>query len=88
MYNEGISCNTEKYRILIGFSPREELSDYYKMTERCERNCYSLRNFCINRDNQLAEILDKVPNWNECTNFKTIFSTNVIFAKLPEKNII
>ena len=35
MFNEGISSNTEKYRFLIGFWPREELSDYYKMTERC-----------------------------------------------------
>ena len=55
--NECISSDIDRYRFLIGFWPREELSDYHKMTERCERNYSSLRNFFINRDNQLAEII-------------------------------
>ena len=38
MFNEGISSNTEKYRFLTGFWPRKELSDYYKMTERCKKS--------------------------------------------------
>ena len=84
MLNENISSNTEKYKFLTGFWPREELSDYYKMTERGERNYSSLRNFFINRDNQLAEILDKIPIWNECTNFNKIFATAVCWAKCPE----
>ena len=88
MFNEGISSSTEKYRFLTGFWPREELSDYYKMTERCERSYNSLKNFFINRDNQLAAILDKVPVWNECTNFNKIFSTAVSFAKSPEQDRI
>ena len=58
------------------------------MTERCERNYNSLKNFFINRDNQLAEILNKVPVWNECTNFNKIFSTAVSFAKSPEQDRI
>ena len=88
MLNENISSNTEKYKFLTGFWPREELSDYYKMTERGERNYSSLRNFFINRDNQLAEILDKIPIWNECTNFNKIFATAVSWAKCREQDRI
>ena len=51
------------------FWPREKLSDYYKMTERCERNYNSLKNFFINRDNHLAEVLDQVPVWNKSGKF-------------------
>ena len=88
MLNENISSNTEKYKFLTGFWPREELSDYYKMTERGERNYSSLRNFFINRDNQLAEILDKIPIWDDCTNFNKIFATAVSWAKCPEQDRI
>ena len=88
MLNEDISSNSEKYKFLTGFWPREELSDYYKMTERSERNYSSLRNFFINRDNQLTEILDKISIWNGCTNFNKIFSTAVSWAKCPEQDRI
>ena len=88
MLNENISSNTEKYKFLTGFWPREELSDYYKMTERGERNYSSLRIFFINRDNQLAEILDKIPIWDDCTNFNKIFATAVSWAKFLEQDRI
>ena len=68
--------------------PREELSDYYKMTKRGERNYSSLRNCFINRDNQLVEMLDKVPVWNERTYFNKIISSAVNSGKLPEQIII
>ena len=58
------------------------------MTEQCERNYNSIKTFFINRDNQLAEILDKVPVWNECTNFNKFFSTAVSFAKIQEQDRI
>ena len=56
------------------------------MKERCERNYNSLENYFINRDNQFAEVLDKVPVFNEFTNFNKIFSTAVSFAKSPEQD--
>ena len=58
------------------------------MKERCERNYHSLKNFFIYRDNHLAEILNKIPVWNECTNFNKIFSTAVSLAKCPEQDRI
>ena len=64
------------------------MSDCYKMTERGERNYSSLRNFFINRDNQLAAILDKIPIWNDCTNFNKIFATAVSWAKCREQDRI
>ena len=64
------------------------MSDYYKRTKRGERSYSSLKNFFINRDNQLVEILDKVPVWNECTNFNKIIATAVSWAKCLEQDRI
>ena len=86
MINEGISSNSEKYRFLIGFWSREELSDYYKIIATCERNYCSLKCFLIKTDNQMAEVLDKIPIYNGCTNFNKIYSTAVSWAKGPEQD--
>ena len=36
LHDESIVSDLEKYNYLIGFWPKEELSDYYKITERSE----------------------------------------------------
>ena len=58
------------------------------MTERCEGNNSSFKIFLINRDNQLAAILDKILIWNKCTNLSKIFATAVSWAKCPEQDRI
>ena len=88
LYDEGIFSDIEKYRYLKGFWPREEVSDYFKSVERGERNYSSLRKFCLHRDNQFTEILDKIPLWEISTNFNKIFSTATTWAKCPEEDRI
>ena len=88
LYDEGIVNDLEKYNYLIGFWPRVDISDYYKMSERTERNYRSLKNFCLNRDNELTEILDKIPIWETKTTFNQIYSTASKWAKCPEEDRI
>ena len=58
------------------------------MIDRNARNYDSLRKFCVSRDSELTEILDKVPQWKESTNFNQIFSTAITWAKCPEEDRI
>ena len=88
LHGEGIVNDLEKYNYLIGFWPRVDISDYYKMSERSKRNYSSLKNFCLNRDNELPEILDKIPIWETKTTFNQIFSTATKWAKCPEEDRI
>ena len=88
LYDENVISDLEKYNYLIGFWPREDISDYYKIIERGERNYNSLRNFCLHRDNELTEILDKIPTWETKTTFNQIFSTATKWAKCPEDDRI
>ena len=58
------------------------------MVDRNARNYNSLRIFCVNRDNDLTEILHEVPQWKVSTYFNNIFSTATKWAKYPEEDRI
>ena len=88
LYDENVISDLEKYNYLIGFWPREDISDYYKIIERGDRNYNSLKNFCLHRDNELTEILDKIPTWETNTTFNQIYSTATKWAKCPEDDRI
>ena len=64
------------------------MSDYHKMTERCEINYSSLRNLFINKHNQLAKLLDKILFCIGRTNINKLFSTAVSCANCPEQDRI
>ena len=70
-----------KYNILVEKWPREDVSNYYKLFDRDNRNFHTFCDFCVNRDDSLSDILSKIPQYDASTPFGVFLADATKYAE-------
>ena len=77
-----------RYNILVEKWPREDVSNYYKLVDRNNRNFHTFCDFCVNRDNSLSDILSKTPQYDSSTPFGVFMAEATKYARSDENDRI
>ena len=77
-----------KYNILVEKWPREDVTNYYKLIDRNNRNFHSFCDFCVNRDDSLSDILSKKPQYDGSTPFGVFLAEATKWARSDENDRI
>ena len=76
-----IHDDNSKYNILVEKWPREDVSNYYKLFDRDNRNFHTFCEFCVNRDDSLSDILSKIPQYDASTQFGVFLADVTKYAE-------
>ena len=84
----GIHNDEIKYNILIERWPTNDVSNYYTLTSRENRNYTTFCEYCENRDDHLTEVLGKIPQYDNTTPFSVYLADATKWAESTKNDLI